>query len=114
LLDSGILVGLENSGGMERMQTRNLPFYAGTCVAWGVNKEDALKLITLNTAKILGIDSNYGSLQEGKSATFFISNGDALDMKGNQVIDAYIDGRRISSESHQTELYERYKEKFKN
>ncbi len=114
LLDSGILVGLENSGGMERMQTRNLPFYAGTCVAWGVNKEEALKLITLNTAKILGIDSSYGSLQEGKSATFFISNGDALDMKGNQVIDAYIDGRRISLESHQTELYERYKEKFKN
>ena len=104
MLDSGILVGLENSGGMERMQTRNLPFYAGTCVAWGVNREEALQLITSNTAKILGIDDQYGTLQEGKSATFFISDGDALDMKGNLLSAAFINGRNISLESHQTEL----------
>ncbi len=112
LFDAGIVVGLENSGGMERMQTRNLPFYAGTCAAWGLTKEQALQLITLNTAKILGIDSSYGSLQNGKSATLFISNGDALDMKSNRVIDAYIDGRKLSLKSHHTELYERYKEKL--
>jgi hypothetical protein len=31
LTDKGVLVGLENSGAMERMNTRNLPFLAGTC-----------------------------------------------------------------------------------
>ncbi len=112
LVDAGVLVGLENSGGMERMQTRNLPFYAGTTVAWGLSKEQALQLITLNTAKILGIDANYGSLKAGKSATLFISEGDALDMRTNRVIDAYIDGRKVSLKSHQTELYDRYKEKL--
>ncbi len=112
LVDAGILVGLENAGDMERMQTRNLPFYAGTCAAWGLDKEVAVQLITLNTAKILGIDANYGSLETGKSATLFISKGDALDMKTNNVETAFIDGRQISLESHHTELYERYKGKY--
>jgi imidazolonepropionase-like amidohydrolase len=114
LTDAGVLVGLENMGDMERMQVRNLPFYAGTCAAWGMEKEKALQLITLNSAKILGIDANYGSLEAGKSATLFISDGDALDMKTNKITTALIDGRQISLESHQTELYERYKEKFEN
>lgn len=112
LVDKGVLVALENSGDMERMQTRNLPFYAGTCAAWGISKEQALELITLNTAKILGIDKNYGSLETGKSATLFISEGDALDMKTNIISEAFIDGRQISLESHQTELYKRYKAKY--
>lgn len=114
LSDAGVLVGLENMGDMERMQVRNLPFYAGTCVAWGMDKEKALQLITSNSAKIIGIDANYGTLESGKSATLFISEGDALDMKTNKVTTAFIDGRQISLESHQTELYERYKEKFEN
>jgi imidazolonepropionase-like amidohydrolase len=50
LTDKG-LVGLENSGAMERMNTRNLPFLAGTCAAYGLDKEQALQLITSNTAK---------------------------------------------------------------
>lgn len=112
LTEKGLLVGLENAGDMERMQTRNLPFYAGTCAAWGMNKEQALQLITSNTAKILGIDKNYGSLEAGKSATLFISEGDALDMKTNLVSYALIDGRQLSLETHQTELYKRYKKKY--
>lgn len=112
LVDAGVLVGLQNAGDMERMQTRNLPFYAGTCAAWGLSKEQAVQLITGNTAKILGIDSMYGTLEEGKSATLFISEGDALEMKSNVISFAFIDGRKISLESHHTELYERYKEKF--
>jgi imidazolonepropionase-like amidohydrolase len=112
LFDAGVLVGLQNAGDMERMQTRNLPFYAGTCAAWGLNKEQALQLITGNSAKLIGIDNQYGTLESGKSATLFISEGDALDMKTNLISFAFIDGRQISLESHHTELYERYKGKF--
>ncbi len=112
LVDAGVLVGLQNAGDMERMQTRNLPFYAGTCAAWGLSKEQALQLISGNTAKILGIDNQYGTLETGKSATFFISEGDALEMKTNIISFAFIDGRHLSLESHHTELYERYKGKF--
>lgn len=112
LNDKGILVGLETSGQMERMNTRNLPFYAGTAVAYGLDKDEALKMITLNTARILGIDSFAGSLEVGKDATLFISKGDALDMQTNKLTHAFIQGREISLESHQTELYKRYSKKY--
>jgi len=113
LSDEGVLVGLDTSGSMERMSTRNLPFYAGTCVAFGLDKEKAVQLISLNTAIILGIDSFTGSLEVGKDATLFISEGDALDMRTNKLSHAFIQGRIISLESHQTELYHRYTEKYK-
>jgi imidazolonepropionase-like amidohydrolase len=74
--------------------------------------EDALSLITLNAAKILGIDSSLGSLEEGKDATLFVSTGNALEMKGNNVEKAMIKGRDISLETHQTELWKRYMEKY--
>lgn len=112
LVDAGVLVSLETSGQMERMNSRNLPFYAGTTVAYGLSKEQALELITLNPAKILGIDNDYGSLESGKSGTFFISEGDALDMRTNILTHAFIDGRAISLESHQTKLWKRYAEKY--
>ena len=112
LVEAGLTVGLETSGDMERMNSRNLPFYAGTTAAYGLSKEQALQLITLNTAKILGIDTNYGSLEVGKSATLFISKGDALDMRSNHLTAAFIDGRKISLESHQTALWKRYSKKY--
>lgn len=112
LTDKGIVVGLENSGEMERMQTRNLPFLAGTCAAYGLDKEQALQLITLNTAKLLGIDNQCGTLEEGKDATLFISEGDALDMRTNKLTEAFIQGRMINLENHQSQLYNKYKEKY--
>ena len=112
LLDKGVLVGLENSGDMERMNTRNLPFLAGTCAAYGLDKEQALQLITSNTAKILGIDAQCGTLEQGKDATLFISEGDALDMRTNKLTNAFIQGRMISLETHQTKLNDKYKTKY--
>ncbi|MFE3848696.1 amidohydrolase family protein [Flavobacterium sp. LB3P45] len=112
LTDQGVLVGLENSGDHERMNTRNLPFLAGTCAAYGLDKEQALQLITFNTAKILGIDKQCGTLEEGKDATLFISDGDALDMRTNKLTTAFIQGRTISLETHQSQLNNRYKEKY--
>ena len=47
-------------------------------------------MITLNAAKILGIDDTMGSLEEGKDATLFISEGDALDVKTNIISRAFI------------------------
>ncbi|UAB81131.1 amidohydrolase family protein [Marixanthomonas sp. SCSIO 43207] len=112
LVDAGLLVGLQANGRMERMNTRNLPFYAGHLMGQGMNKEQALQLITGNTAKILGIDSTYGTLEKGKSATLFISEGNALDMRTNILTHAFINGRDVSLETHQTKLYKRYMNKY--
>lgn len=111
LTKAGLLVGLQNEG-MSNFQTRNLPFYAGHVSGFGVDREQALQMITGNTAKILGIADRYGTLAEGKSATLFISEGDALDMRTNLLSHAFIDGREISLETHQTELWKRYSKKY--
>ncbi|WP_299247934.1 amidohydrolase family protein [uncultured Aquimarina sp.] len=112
LMDAGVLVGLQNTGQMERANARNLPFQAGTVAAHGLDKEKAVQLITGNSAKILGIDDMVGTLEVGKDATLFISIGDALDMRTNQLEKAFIQGRDISLESHQTTLWKRYSNKY--
>ncbi|PNQ72255.1 amidohydrolase [Hanstruepera neustonica] len=112
LVDQGVLVGLQSESRNERINTRNIPFYAGTCVAYGLDKEEALKLLTSNTAKILGIDDFCGTLEVGKDATLFISEGDALDMRTNILTSAFVQGREISLETHQTELAKRYSDKY--
>ncbi|NNC69859.1 MAG: amidohydrolase family protein [Flavobacteriaceae bacterium] len=114
LTDKGLMVAIEMEGQMERMNTRNLPFYAGTYAAHGLDKETAVKLITENAAKILGIDDTLGTLEVGKDATLFISKGDALDMRTNSIEKAFIQGRDISLETHQTKLFKRYSEKYSN
>ena len=111
LVDAGLLVALQNNEA-ENFQTRNLPFYAGQVGQQGLEKEKALQLITGNSAKILGIDDSYGTLEVGKSATLFISEGDALDMRTNKLSHAFIDGRDVSLETHQTELWKRYMGKY--
>lgn len=111
LKEKGLLVGLQNSGRMEAMGTRNLPFYAGTTVAYGVNKEQALKMISLNTAQILGVSNKIGSIEVGKHASFFVSEGDALDMRTNKVILAYIDGKLLDLDNPQKQLYRKYRNK---
>ena len=78
----------------------------------GNEQRRCLKINHIQHCKNLGIDTKYGTLESGKSATLFISEGDALDMRTNKLTHAFIDGRQISLESHQTELYERYKGKY--
>lgn len=112
LQKAGVLFCLSYEGDMEQMGVRNLPFTAGTAAAYGLTKEDALMAITLNTAKILGIDSTTGSLEDGKDATLFISSGDVLDMKTNNVEIAFIKGNMIDLNNNQKVLYERYKAKY--
>ena len=94
------------------MSSRNLAFVAGTAAAYGLTKEQALQAITGSTAKILGIDDRAGTLEAGKDATLFVSKGDALDMRGNQLTYAFIQGRQITLDARQQALFERYKKKY--
>ena len=110
LTDAGVTVALGYDS--EYWQVRNLPFYAGQVTQFGMSDEDALKMITMNPAKIMGIEKTTGTLEVGKDATLFISEGNALDMRGNILSRAFIQGRDISLETHQTKLAKRYAEKY--
>ncbi|WP_133575769.1 amidohydrolase family protein [Pedobacter metabolipauper] len=109
LANAGVNVVLSIDG---YWQQRNLPFMAGTVAAWGLDKEKALQTITLNTAKILGLDKTVGSLETGKDATFLISAGDALDMKSNTVEKAFIQGRDINLDNLHKQLDRKFSEKY--
>jgi imidazolonepropionase-like amidohydrolase len=112
LFKAGVLVCLDASGDMEAMNARNLPFQAGQLVDNGLTHEEAIQLISNNTAQILGIANNYGTISSGKSATFFVSSGDPLDMRTNAVILAWINGRPIDLNNTQTQLYHKYQAKY--
>jgi imidazolonepropionase-like amidohydrolase len=110
LQKAGVLFALNDEHAESRY--RNLPFNAGTAAAYGLTKEEALQAITLNAAKILGVDDKTGSLEAGKDANIVICEGDILDMKSSVVTKAFIQGREVSLENKQTQLYERYKHKY--
>jgi hypothetical protein len=109
LHDKGVLYCLSINGSW---QQRNLPFVAGTTAAYGLTKEEALQSVTLNTAKILGIDKTTGSIEVGKDANLLISEGDLLDMRTSNVTSAFIQGASIDLNNKQKELYKLYMEKY--
>lgn len=111
LFDNKILFCFSYAGDMEAMGSRNLPFSAGTAVAYGLKYEEAVKALTINTAQILGVDASCGTLESGKDATLFVSSGDALDMMTNDVIYAWIAGRTVDLDNPQKYLYRKFKGK---
>jgi len=112
LRDAGVSYCLQYNADMEQMGTRNLPFVAGTTIAYGLTYEEGVASITLNAAKILGVNKELGSIEEGKNATLFVSDGDALDMRTSNVFIAFIDGRMVNLDNHQSRNYNKYKTKY--
>jgi len=99
-------------GGATGSNERNLPYEAAKSAAHGLPKAEALKAITLYPAQLLGIDDRVGSLEVGKLATLFITDGDPLDLR-TQVLEAFIDGRQVDLSNRHTQLHEKYQEKYK-
>jgi imidazolonepropionase-like amidohydrolase len=110
LQKAGVTFALNDEDGQTR--GRNLPFNAGTAVTYGLTREQALQAITLNAAKVLGVDKQTGSIEVGKDANIIISEGDILDMRTSQVTHAYIQGRTINLDDKQKQLNERYLKKY--
>ncbi len=112
LKEGGVKFCIQNEGDMEAMNSRNLPFLAGTAMAYGLSEEDAISAISLWSCEIMGIDKNYGSVEKGKSATFFVSKGNALDMMTNQMILGVVNGELIQPANFQLELMKKYSKKY--
>lgn len=112
LYDQGILFCLDYQGDMEAMGSRNLAFLAGTAVAYGLPYQAALQAITLNAAKILGIEQRTGSIEAGKDANIIIVKGDLLNVATSQVTHAFIQGRPIDLDNRQKQLMRKYTQKL--
>ncbi|MDP2387498.1 MAG: amidohydrolase family protein [Bacteroidota bacterium] len=112
LQKDSVLFCIQNEGDMEGMNTRNLPFLAGTACAYGLTKEQALAAITYNAAKIMKVDDKIGTIETGKNASLIVSTGDALDMRTNNIEWAFIDGRKVNLNNTQKDLYNKYMNKY--
>ena len=101
------IIGYPNDGNI-----RNLPNEAMRAAAYGLNKSEALRSITLSTAEILGVDDMIGSLDIGKDATFFVSETPPMEMNP-KILMAFIQGKEVDLNNHQKMLYKKYQEKYR-
>jgi imidazolonepropionase-like amidohydrolase len=90
---------------------RNLPYHAATAVAHGLPADQALKAITLYPAQIFGVADRLGSLEAGKDATLFVSDGDPLE-NSTTIEQAWIVGRPVDLRSRHTMLDAKYRAKY--
>ena len=113
LYAAGIKFCISNSESpFQTPHIRNLPYHAAKAASYGLSWKEALRSITLSPAEILGVEDKVGSLEASKDATFFIADGDILDVR-TQVNMAFIYGRRVDlSDRHKT-LYSKYRNKYK-
>ena len=79
--------------------------------SFGLDSEEAIRSITLSTAEILGVSDFVGSLEIGKDATLFISDGNILDIRSNVEM-AFINGKRVDMSDRHKMLYEKYTQKY--
>ena len=115
-------VGYSNAGQMQKAglkvairtneteNVRNLPYNAGFAAAYGMGWEEAFKAITLVPAEIFGVSDKYGSLEKGKMANLFISNGDPFETM-TQIQHLFINGWKIPLEIRHTLLYDEFLER---
>jgi len=87
---------------------KDLPYHAAKAAAFGLDKREALKAVTINAAEILGVAGRMGSLEKGKAANIVLADGDILDFK-TQIKKVFIDGRDTDLNT----IYEQLLEKFK-
>jgi imidazolonepropionase-like amidohydrolase len=78
--------------------------------AFGLDKREALRAVTLNAAEILGVADRMGSLEKGKAANIVLADGDILEFK-TQVRKVFIDGRDMDLETICEQLLEKYKKR---
>jgi imidazolonepropionase-like amidohydrolase len=102
---AGVKVAIRSRDG--NTNYRNLPYHAGFAATYGLGKEEAFKSITIIPAEIFGVADRLGSIEKGKSATLFVSDGDPFETK-TQIKHVFIEGWQIPMVSRQSLLYDEF------
>jgi len=87
--------------------SRNIAYQAATAVAYGLPKEEAMKAITVNPAQIFGVAAQMGTIEEGKSADFMLTDGDPMTTQ-TQIKQLFINGKNVNLDNKQKRLFEKY------
>ena len=88
--------------------SRTLPYEAGHAVGYGLPWEEALKAITVNPARALGLGDRLGTLEPGKMANLIVTSGDPLEIR-TEVEHVFVNGQPVSLANRHRESYERWR-----
>lgn len=103
LADAGVKVSI----GMETHNIRLARQHAGNAVANGLSWQQGLAALTINVAKVYGIDKALGSLAAGKQADLVVWSGDPLEVTETAEV-VFIAGEKVDMQSRQSKLRDRY------
>ena len=104
---AGIRVAIRTN---ETENVRNLPYNAGFAATYGMGFKEAFRAVTIVPAELFGVGDQYGSLEKGKVANLFITDGDPFETK-TQVQHLFIKGWKVPLESRHTLLYDEFLER---
>jgi len=91
-------------------QAKDLPYHAAKAAAFGLDRREALKGVTINTAQIFGVADIMGSLEKGKLANIVLADGDILEF-GTHIKHVFIEGKEVDLRTRYEELLEKYKKR---
>ncbi len=91
---------------------KDLPYHAAKAAAFGLDKQEALRAVTIYPAEIFGMGDKMGSLEKGKIANVVLADGDILEL-GTNITHVFIDGIEMDLSSLYTELLEKFKKRHK-
>jgi len=89
---------------------KDLTYHAARAVAFGLDRDEAIKALTINPSQIFGIDDRVGSLKVGKDADLFITTGDPLDLR-SEVKHLFINGKDMDLGNWWETLYDTWKKR---
>ncbi len=111
LQKAGVVVAFALDDEFSTHNARNVRQLAGNAAAQGMDREAALAAITLNPARIYGVDGTLGSLESGKIGDVVVWDGDPLETTSFPR-SVFIDGQEVPAISRQTELRDRYMQRL--
>ena len=89
---------------------KDLPYHAAKAAAFGLDRKDALKAVTIYPAEIFGVSPTMGSLEIGKAANIVLADNDILETRTN-IKKVYIDGKECDLSNRYTELLDKFKKR---
>jgi len=89
---------------------KDLPYHAAKAAAFGLDRREALKAVTIYPAQIFSVDDMLGSIEKGKAANIVVTDGDILEMK-THIKHVFIDGQEMDLKTRYEELLEKFKKR---
>jgi imidazolonepropionase-like amidohydrolase len=88
--------------------SRNVAYNAALATAYGLDPEEAIRALTINTARIFGVQDRLGSIETGKVANLIVTTGDPLDVRTTMRY-VFIRGQNMPFNDMHTTEYERWR-----